>query len=245
VGLPFLPAILAAVALAGVFGVLISLATARMSELVQSLATLGLGETMSVVAYNVRSLGGANSFSGIPADTTLKVALIALLVSILIVWFFDRSLTGTAARAVRDSPAAAAASGVRLLQMRLLTFALGAGLAGLAGAVSAHYTLVVSPGDLAFPQSFSILIFVLFGGSYALSGALAGAFLLTVLPELFRFSVNYRFVFYGLAVVLIVLLRPQGLITRRGTRPAPAWRRAGGSRPPEAELADAVRERGQ
>jgi branched-chain amino acid transport system permease protein len=128
---------------------------------------------------------------------------------------------GYAARAVRDNPLAAAANGISVLRTRTLAFGLGGAIAGFAGAVSAHYTLVVNPADLGFFPSFYIQVFVIFGGSYTMWGAVLGAFVLTALPQVLRFAAVYRFALYGLVIVLVILVRPQGLLTRipMGQRP--------------------------
>jgi branched-chain amino acid transport system permease protein len=109
---------------------------------------------------------------------------------------------------------AAAALGISVFRIRVLTFALGGAMAGLAGGVSAHYTLVVSPVELGFFPSFSILVFVLVGGSYTPVGAIVGAVDLTLVPQIFRFADELRFALYGLAIVLVVLNRPEGLVSR-------------------------------
>lgn len=211
---PFPLAIVASMLLAAAIATVLSVLTSRMSELVCSLATLGFGESMSVVAYNIDYIGGAASFTGLRMYTTPPVALAALLLAIYLVWRFEGSRLAFAARAVRDSPIAAAANGVNVLWVRVVTFAFGAALAAFGGALAAHYTLLVNPSDLGFFQSLSILIFVLFGGSYTMAGPIVGAATLTILPQALRFSAGYRFVVYGLVIVLTILWRPQGLVTR-------------------------------
>jgi len=88
---------------------------------------------------------------------------------------------------------------------------------GMAGAMQAHYVLVVSPSELGFFVSLNYVIFLLFGGMYTLSGAVLGAILLTVLPEALRFANEYRMILYGLIIVAVVLWRPEGLIRRTPT----------------------------
>jgi branched-chain amino acid transport system permease protein len=211
---PFVPAIAVAIAVGGVVGAGLALVTVRMNMLVSSLVTLGFGETMSVIAFNVEYLGGAASFAGIPLFTNLRVAAASLLLVVYVVWRYDGSRLGLAARAVRDNPLAAAANGIDVRWTRLVGFSLGAAIAGLAGAISAHYTLVVNPADLGFFPSFYIQVFAIFGGSYTMWGPILGAGVLTVLPQVLRFAAVYRFALYGLSIVLVILLRPQGLLTR-------------------------------
>lgn len=214
---PFAPSILAGVLLAAGLGTLIAISTTRMSGLVQSLVTLAFGEALAVVAYNVDYIGGASSFTGIPLYTTIWVALLGLAIALYAVGSFDRSASGLAARAVRDNPVAAEAAGVNVVSVRVRSYALGGALAGLAGALTAHYVLVVNPDNLTFFESFSILVFVLFGGSYVILGPVLGAVILTVLPELFRSTITFRFALYGLVATAIVIWRPEGLLTRQAT----------------------------
>lgn len=212
---PFVAAVLVGVAIAGVVGLLLGVLTVRMNLLVTSLVTLGFGETMSQVAYSVPYLGGANSFSGIPLRTTLPVAALCLALAVYVVWRFDASRLGIAARAIRDNAVAAAAAGADVVWVRSLTFGIGGALSGLAGAISAHYTLVVSPADLGFWMSFYIQVYVIFGSSYTLGGPILGAFVLTPAVELLRFAGPLRFAVYGLVILLVLIVRPQGLLTRR------------------------------
>lgn len=219
---PFPLAILAGASVGLVVGALLSLVTMRMSLLVVALTTLGFGETMVVIAFNIEYLGGAQSFSGIPLYTSIGLVYAVLALVLFVTWRFDHSRLGLAARAVRDSSVTAAAMGINVPLVRILTFALGGGIAALGGGLSAHYTLVINPGDMSFFESFRYKLFVLTGGSYTFLGPLAGALALTLLPEALRvalalsdvLSQSLRFMIYGIIVVLVVIWRPQGVITR-------------------------------
>lgn len=228
-GVAFPFAVLGGMLVGLLVGGLLSLVTMKMNELVMGLTTLGFGETMVVIAFNTEYIGGANSFSGIRLMTDLRLVSIVLAAVIYLAWRLDCSRLGLAARAVRDSPVTAAAMGINVPWVRVLTFGLGASIAGLGGALSAHYTLVVNPDDMTFFRSLGFVIFVVFGGSYAIWGPVAGALVLTILPEVLRvvlslseaLSLSLRFIAYGLILVLVVLLRPEGVITRvpTGGRP--------------------------
>jgi branched-chain amino acid transport system permease protein len=212
--IPYWPALIGGAAAGAIFGTAIAIPTTHMRVFVQSLATLAFGQALSIIAFNVDYLGGAQSFTGMHPYTTVATALVALAVALFVAFQFDRSRMGLAARAVRDSELAASAMGISVFKMRVVTFCLGGALAGLAGGVSAHYTLVVSPVELAFFPSFSILVFVLVGGSYTPFGAILGAVVLTIIPQIFRFADTLRFALYGLAIVAVVLARPEGLLPR-------------------------------
>ena len=144
-GWALLPAtFLAAIAGASV-GTMLALLTLKMRDFILKLTTLAFGEALSVLAFNWEYIGGANSFTGIGLKTSLWTAAAAALISLYVAWRFDGSRLGFACRAVRDDPIAASAMGVSIALARSVSFALGGALVGLAGAIQAHYVLVVSP----------------------------------------------------------------------------------------------------
>jgi branched-chain amino acid transport system permease protein len=231
-GLPFPLAVLLAMLVGLAAGVLLSLVTMKMSELVVALTTIGFAETMVVLALNIDYLGGAQSFSGMRAETTIGLVYVVLALVLFGTWRLDNSRIGLAARAIRANRVAAAAMGINVPWVRIVTFGLGGVVAGLGGALSAHYILVVNPEDMSFFQSFTYKMYVLFGGSYLALGPVLGALVLTVLPELLRFalslseglSLSLRFIAFGLVIIFVVINRPQGLLQRvpTGVRPTVA-----------------------
>jgi branched-chain amino acid transport system permease protein len=222
-GWSFAPAILAAILAGTLVGAFLAIITIRMRDFLLKLTTLAFGEALSVLAFNWDYIGGANSFSGIQFFTTLPMCAAAALIALYVAWRFDGSRLGFAARAVRDDPSAAIAMGVSLPQVRIVTFALGSALVGLGGALQAHYILLVTPSDLGFFVSINFIIFLLFGGLQTLWGPVLGATLLTAIPEMLRFANSYRLIVYGLIIVLVVLWRPDGLLTRRATGQNRNW----------------------
>jgi branched-chain amino acid transport system permease protein len=213
-GLPFGIAVVAGMILGFLTGTALAAATLRMNPLVAGLTTLAFGEAMVVVIFNVDYLGGANGFTGIPLVTELWMVVAALAIVLLVARRFERSRLGFAAQACRHNAVAAAAMGINVPVVRVLVFAIGAAVAGLAGALRVHYVLVVSPGDLAFWVSVNYVVFWVFGGSYSFWGPAVGAIILTVLPEVLRFSSADRLILYGLVLVALVIARPEGIITR-------------------------------
>ena len=216
-GWPFLPSIVLAAVGGAVVGTLLALVTLKMRDFILKLTTLAFGEALAVLAFNWDYIGGANSFTGIGLKTNVMTALIATAVALYVTWRFDGSRLGFASRAVRDDPIAAGAMGISIAHVRALTFALGGALVGMGGAIQAHYMLVISPHDLGFFVSLNFIIFLLFGGLQTMWGPVLGAVLLTALPEFLRFTNEYRLILFGLIIVLVVLLRPNGLLTRTPT----------------------------
>lgn len=215
---PFLLALPAGVVLGLATGVLLAAATLRMNPLVAGLTTLAFGETMVVVTLNIDYLGAGSSFYGIPPHTTLGGVYATLAILLFLGWRFERSRLGLAARACRDDSESAAAMGVNVTRVKLTVFALGGGIAAAGGVLRVHYVLVERPSDLGFFNSLEILIVWVFGGSYIFLGPAVGAMILTFLPEILRFSQEERLIVYGLLLTIMVLLRPQGLLTRQSWR---------------------------
>ena len=213
-GVPFIPAVIAAMSAGGLVGGMLAVLTAKMRDFILKLTTLAFGEALSVLAFNWDYIGGANSFTGLKLETGLGTCGVALAVALYVAWRFDGSRLGIAARAVRDDPLAAAAMGISVAALRIITFALGGSIVGMAGAVQAHYVLVISPSDLGFFVSLNYIIFLLFGGMQTMWGPILGAVLLTVLPEALRFAKEYRLIVYGVIIVAVVLWRPDGLVRR-------------------------------
>jgi branched-chain amino acid transport system permease protein len=216
-GVPFIPAVAAASVAGCLVGGLLAALTAKMRDFILKLTTLAFGEALSVLAFNWDYIGGANSFTGLKLETGLGTATVAMLIGFYVAWRFDGSRLGFAARAVRDDPLAAAAMGIPVAAVRIITFALGGSVVGMGGAVQAHYVLVVGPSDLGFFVSLNYIIFLLFGGLRTIWGPILGAVLLTVLPEALRFANEFRLIIYGFIIVAVVLWRPDGLLWRRPT----------------------------
>ena len=213
----FLPAIALGAVGGAVVGIFLALVTLKMRDFILKLTTLAFGEALAVLAFNWDYIGGANSFTGIGLKTTIWTALAATAVALYVTWRFDGSRLGFASRAVRDDPIAASAMGISIAQVRTITFAVGGALVGMGGAIQGHYMLVISPHDLGFFISLNFIIFLLFGGLQTMWGPVLGAALLTALPEVLRFTNEYRLILFGLIIVLVVLLRPNGLLTRTPT----------------------------
>lgn len=213
-GVPFVPAVMAAAAMGAALGTLLAALTARMRDFILKLTTLAAGEALSVLAFNWDYIGGANSLTGLEPHTGLLTCVVVAGIALFVAWRFDGSRLGYASRAVRDDPLAAASMGLSVLKVRVITFALGSALIGMAGAAQAHYLLVVTPSQLGFFVSLNFIIFLLFGGLQTLAGPVLGAVVLTALPEALRFASEYRLIIYGFIIVIVMLWRPDGLLAR-------------------------------
>ncbi|MFH0788279.1 MAG: branched-chain amino acid ABC transporter permease [Pseudomonadota bacterium] len=240
-GLPIPLGILAGSLLAGLTGLLIGIPTLRLQGVYLAIATLGFGEVVRVLFINWESLtNGAVGIAGIPhlgrtilarlqksgfspeilglknnEFNSLTVFSILLVITILVVFFFgrlDRSRVGRAFQSIRMDEKAAEAMGIDTTYYKVLTFTQGALLAGFAGALFAHVTGYISPADFTYHRAVEILVFAVFGGSEILWGPIFGAGFLTVMPELLRSLSEYRYMIYGIVLVLMMVFRPQGFI---------------------------------
>jgi branched-chain amino acid transport system permease protein len=114
--------------------------------------------------------------------------------------------------AIRENEIAAEACGVNITRIKVLAFTIGAFLGGLGGALYAHYMFFIRPQDFAFMQSIELLNMVILGGMGSIPGTILGAIILTIAPELLRIVAEYRLLFYGALLVLLMIFRPNGLL---------------------------------
>jgi branched-chain amino acid transport system permease protein len=223
-GSPFLGNLAVAAVVAGIAGFLIGLPTLRLGGIYLAMATLGFGEIIHLVLLNWLSL--TRGPLGIPAipgpsllgwdlDTPVRQYYLALALVLLVTVIVSRlvdSRFGEAIQAIRDDEVAAEALGVPTTRLKVVTFAVSAALAGVAGAFFAHYATFVSPGSFTLVESILVLSLLVFGGLGSVEGSIAGAVILTVAPEVFRFLAAYRMVIYGALLLGLILFRPQGLL---------------------------------
>ena len=240
-GFPIPAGVLLGSLLAGASGVLVGIPALRLRGVYLAIATLGFGEVVRVVFVNWESLtGGAVGITAIPQMgrvllaqlseagfspgavglrnnqfISLAVFLILLSATLLSILFFLRlssSRIGRAYAAIRMDETAAGAAGIPTTYYKVLAFSQGALLSGFAGALFAHATSYISPADFTYHRAVEILVFAVFGGSEHLLGPVFGAMFLTLVPELLRFISDYRYIIYGVLLVLMMIFRPQGVI---------------------------------
>ncbi|MBT2415557.1 branched-chain amino acid ABC transporter permease [Streptomyces sp. ISL-12] len=245
---PFWAAVLVGAAASLVFGVLIGAPTLRLRGDYLAIVTLGFGEIFRITANNLDGTSGpdvtngANGIAGIPdlkilgwdlgaqhdiAGFTIgrfaNYFFLMLLITAVVVLVFRRSgdsRIGRAWVAIREDETAALAMGINGFRVKLIAFAVGASLAGLAGTVQAHVTYTVTPEQYLFagttpPNSAFLLAAVVLGGMGTIGGPLLGAALLFLIPNKLQFLGDYQLFAFGLALVLLMRFRPEGLIPNR------------------------------
>lgn len=212
-GVPFIPAILAGILAAGFISYLLGSMTLKLKGDYFLITTLGFGECVRVLFnYITPVTGGAKGLSGIPNYTTLPIALISLVLAIIIAWTLVHSKYGRNFTAIREQEIAAESVGIDVTKSKKMAFVFSAMFAGWAGALYAHNLMFISPALFNLAKSAELTITVVIGGLGSLTGSILGSLVVTILPEIFRSLANYRIFFYGVAVVLIIILRPSGLL---------------------------------
>ena len=191
------------------------------------IATLGFTIVVNTLMINSDTIlpfpemKGGRGMIGIPKVTTWFWAFLFMLLVIIIMRNVIRSSTGRAIMSVREDETAAIAMGIDVADTKLLSFVIGSLFAGIGGAVYAHYIGFLSPGTFDFLVGFNPLIVVVFGGLGSMSGTIAAAFgwtfflegmLRVVLGYLGTEAPTWRFVLYPISLLLLMLLRPQGLL---------------------------------
>jgi branched-chain amino acid transport system ATP-binding protein len=232
-GLSFWLALPLAIALAGAVGIALALPALRVAGPYLAMVTIAFGFIIENGAVEWRSLtGGANGMMNLPSPAigayefqTRDVALLAILSATLVLLAFrrlDRSAWGRAMRAVRASETAARSAGLDSVTVRIVAFALSAAATGLAGALFAPLSGFLSPSGFGFYQSILFLLVVIIGGSGTVLGPLAGSIVVVLAPELLGGLAEYRLLFFGIVLLLILWLAPGGIVgelRQRFTRP--------------------------
>jgi branched-chain amino acid transport system permease protein len=177
------------------------------------IATLGFGESVRVIIENLQKItGGARGYTGIPMKTTLLVVLISVAIAIFIAWNLLHSKIGRNFQAIREQEVAADAIGIDTAKYKNIAFVISAMYAAWAGVLWAHFYSLIIPSMFNLGKSSELTITVVIGGLGSLTGSIIATTILTLLPELARAAAEYRMLAYGVAVVLIITLRPSGLM---------------------------------
>jgi branched-chain amino acid transport system permease protein len=213
-GLPFPIALLAGGVVAAVAGLIVGIPSLRLKGDYLAIATLGFAEIIRIVFLNIEYVGGAAGLQ-VSHLTTWTSTFIMLVLTILIVVNFTNSRHGRACIAIRENEIAADAMGINTTYYKVIAFAIGSLLAGIAGGLYSHNFYIIQPTNFGFLKSFDILIIVVLGGLGSLSGSVIAAILLTVISTFLQEYPETRMIIYSLVLVFVMIFRPKGLM---GTR---------------------------
>jgi branched-chain amino acid transport system permease protein len=247
-GVPFAVALASGGLIAAVTGVAMGFPALRIKGVYLLLLTLGFSEIISVIALSWDYVGGAQGFRNISFNPwTLEYVAGVIVVLLLLFSRIERSSLGRAMDAIHQDETAAEVMGIDVVRIKLLSFGLGAAIAGLAGGLYAHHATYMDSTTFNVMLSVEILVFVVVGGGSTFWGPLLGAAVLNAIPEILRalrdwlellpvewtdfypinraydllhdfldFENAKRLIAYGLILMVMMIARPDGLLTRDG-----------------------------
>lgn len=219
-GLPFAVGVIAGGAGAGIVSYFIGRITLNLKGDYFCIATLGFGEAIRLILNNVQLFGGSRGWPGVPYKSTLPAIIIVDILAVIFLAHLVRSRHGRNMIAVREEELAAQIAGVNVFKYKMIALVVSAVYAGVAGVFFGHYMTFIQPKMFSMTKSTELTIIVIFGGLGSISGSVLGALLLTALPEILRAFEIWRLVFYGAAVILIMISRPKGLMGGMELTPA-------------------------
>ena len=220
--------------IAAVFGLLVGIPSLRLKGDYLAIVTLGFGEIIRVIIQNLDFLGGARGLSDIPKVANFFWVFAVVGVCLYLTGNLMKSSYGKGFLAVCDDEIAAAAMGIDTTRYKVIAFVTGAFFAGVAGGLYGHFVTYINPSQFGFVKSIEIVVMVIVGGMANIPGVVAAATLLTVLPEALRPIAEYRMVIYSLLLVVMMILRPQGIFFSVAT--IRRWFKRGPAHPAHREL---------
>ncbi|MCB9685687.1 MAG: branched-chain amino acid ABC transporter permease [Alphaproteobacteria bacterium] len=230
---------------AALAGFVVGLPSLRLRGDYLAIVTLGFGEIVRVLVTRTNdvlfdadeiaaaspvtlltSVGGSLGFTGLPFLTNLFWVWVAAGAVILFSYRLKRSDQGRALLSIREDEIAAEAMGIPTTRFKVQAFVYAAFFAGIAGGLFAHEVgTTLNPQELGFQKSFEVVIMVVLGGMGSVTGTTIAAAALVILPEALRSFSDYRMIAYALTLILVMLLRPQGLMGLREVWEIPAVRK--------------------
>lgn len=213
-GWPLLPATLAGAVFAALVAAVVGWPALRLRGVYLILVTIGITFCGRVLLENVEYVGGVAGFGGMGGATHVAVLATVAVVGVALFWL-SRSPLQRTFDAVREDDRVAASLGINVPVVRLIGFASGAFIAAIAGSLYGHYMSFVRPESFDILLSVYVVLYVVLGGVNNMWGALLGATVMTLLPEYFRVLAEWRPTVFGLAILLMLLFKPQGLLSFR------------------------------
>ena len=209
----FFGAMLIGALLSGAVALLVGIPTLRLKGDYLAVATLGVSEIIRIFIINGGSLtNGAAGILGIPNFTTWQMVYFFVIITTIATLNFLRSPIGRSTLSVREDEIAAESVGVDTTKIKIIAFVFGAITASIAGSLQAGFIGSVVPKDYTFINSINVLIIVVFGGLGSITGAIVSAIVLGILNMLLQDVASVRMIIYALALVLVMIFRPGGLL---------------------------------
>jgi branched-chain amino acid transport system permease protein len=225
---------LVAGAMSAAFGWFVGLPSLRLKGDYLAIVTLGFGEIIRVMVLNTEALGGARGMYGIAGASDIVLGGLTLsrflnfylvsslwvVITFFYIWRLINSTHGRAFKSVREDEIATESIGIDTTRVKVRAFVISSFFAGIAGSLFAHYSNYLNPATFSFLMSINVVIMVVLGGMGSMTGPIVAAALVTVLPEALRplqeiTGKDLRMVIYSLILVLLMLIRPQGLMGQK------------------------------
>ncbi len=219
-GVTFNLALLLGALFAGLSGLLVGLPSLRLRGDYLAIVTLGFGEIIRILFNNAQFLGAATGYfgdspAGLPAYTNVFWVYFWAFCVMIAIWNLTFSQTGRSLLAIREDEIAAEAMATPTTRLKILAFSISAAGAGIAGGLFAHMQNGIRPEDFRFDKSIDMIVMIIVGGLGSVSGAALGGVFVAVSLELMRDLHEYRLVLYALLLIVIMLVRPEGLLGQR------------------------------
>ena len=225
IGLPLGIALLLAAIASGLIGVIVGFPALRLKGIYLAMATLGFGEMVRSFLLNFTPMGGSGGFHGMQHVSVAYIWAWAGSI-LLLVMLLESSRVWLEMRAVHDDETAAGLVGLNTTVIKVGAFGSGAAVAAIAGGLFAHHHVYIEPSNFGFERSIDFVLAVILGGSTVGPGSLVGAALITWLPEGLRFLSDWRLAAFGVLLILVLLVRRQGILDRALLRPLMFRKRA-------------------
>jgi branched-chain amino acid transport system permease protein len=202
---------------AGLMAIIVAIPMLRTRGVYFALATFALGEIVRASILNLEVIGGATgypvaTFIGLPAIVCFAGG-VTVAVGLLFMTRFGIAIT-----AVRDDERVADLMGLDVRAFHAAAFTLGSVIAGIGGGLYAHHFSFIEAQYFSISLSIVIVLYVLFGGTQTVAGPLLGAAIFTLLPELLRSTSQWRYVLFAAILIVVMAVRPEGLITATAFR---------------------------
>jgi branched-chain amino acid transport system permease protein len=202
---------------AGIIALAVAMPVLRTRGIYLALATFAVGQIVQATILNLEVVGGA---AGYPVAAFIRLPTIAAfaIVIVIIVALLFATRFGIAIRALHDDEIAADLMGLHVRAIQVAAFTIGSIIVGIGGGLYAHYFSFIEAQNFNIALSITVVLYVLLGGTQSILGPLIGAAVFTLLPELLRGSQSWRYVVFAAALIVLMALRPQGLVTRAQVR---------------------------
>jgi branched-chain amino acid transport system permease protein len=215
-GTPLPLAIAAGMMAAGAVGLVVGLASLRVRHDFLAITTMGVGFLFLGIVRQQEILGGELGISGIPSSGLGKTGYLVLVLVLVALFaafslWIKRSWMGFAFDAVADDEDTARVMSVDVGAYKLVAFAMGTAMAGVAGGLYTYFARFLMPDDFGFITSISVLSMVAVGGIGSVFGVIVATIILTLMPEFFRFISDYKLLLYGALLFAVMRFAPEGL----------------------------------